>query len=214
MLVDQPPDIRLDEHTDNGAFAIGVVTRSLADDPYCGDRCAWWEHAGNVYLFLADGLGHGQLAHEAATAALDSLRRQSPAELTTLLTQCDQDIRHTRGVALGVAMIDPGRQTLEFCGVGNIRALMVSQDQRQRHFTCGYGIVGAGFKNLRVETLPFAPGDTLIMASDGILDHFIAPDDPPDARWSAMQLSEQILERWAITTDDAAVLTCRARLAE
>ncbi|HAS81174.1 MAG TPA: serine/threonine protein phosphatase [Verrucomicrobia bacterium] len=214
MLVDQPVITRLDEQTDDGAFAIGAVTRSLANDPYCGDHCAWWEHAGNVYLFLADGLGHGQFAHQAATAALDSLRRQSPAELTALFTQCDQDIRHTRGVALGVAVIDPGLRTLAFCGVGNIRALMINQDQRQRHFTCGYGIVGAGFKNLRVETLPFMPGDTLIMASDGILEHFVAADDPPDARWSAMQLSEQILGQWAIATDDAAVLTCRTRLAE
>ena len=213
-MSDQAAITRLDEHTEDGAFAIGAVTRALANDPYCGDQCAWGECAGKVYLFLADGLGHGQFACEAAKAALTSLQRQLPAALTMLVAQCDQDIRHTRGVALGVAVIDPGLQTLEFCGVGNIRALVINADQRQRHLTCGYGIVGAGFKNLPVETQPFASGDTLIMASDGILEHFVAPDDLLDARWTALQLSEQILECWAIATDDAAVLTCRARLAE
>ncbi|MDQ5908053.1 MAG: Serine/threonine protein phosphatase, partial [Pseudomonadota bacterium] len=59
-MSDQAAITRLDEHTEDGAFAIGAVTRALANDPYCGDQCAWGECAGKVYLFLADGLGHGQ----------------------------------------------------------------------------------------------------------------------------------------------------------
>ena len=109
---------------------------------------------------------------------------------------------------MGVAVIDPAARTATFCGVGNIRILLLGQ--RPRHFSCSYGIVGAGFKNLVVETLPFAPGDTLILTSDGIMEHFIVPDPHPGEAWSARGLAEAILEEWGIAADDASVLVCQA----
>lgn len=189
-------------------FAVGAVARPIVEGDDCGDVCACWEQEQKLYLFLADGLGHGEFARFAALAALASVRQHPPAPLPTIFAQCDRDIQETRGVAMGLAVIDPATQTATFCGVGNIRVLLLGD--RPRHFSCSYGIVGAGFKSLAMETLAFAPGDHLILSSDGILEHFMAPDPRPGQPWSARTLAEAILAEWGIATDDAAVLVCRA----
>lgn len=191
-------------------FAVGAVVRPIVAGDDCGDVCAGWEQEQKLYLLLADGLGHGEFARLAALAALASVQQHPSAPLPAIFAQCDRDLQETRGVAMGIAVVNPAARTATFCGVGNIRVLLLGE--RPRHFSCSYGIVGAGFKTLTVETLPFAPGDTLILTSDGILEHFTAP--PPDTAWSARQWAEMILEEWGIVSDDASVLVCRALAAE
>lgn len=193
-------------------FAIGAIARPITDGDDCGDLTACWEQRGKLYLWLADGLGHGRFAREAALAALTSVRRQSAtALLPEIFAQCNQDIQETRGVAMGIAVVNPEAQTVAFCGVGNIRALLLGE--RPRHFSCTYGIVGAGFKPLLIETWPFTPGDALILTSDGIMEHFMAPQAVPGVAQSAQQWAETILHEWGIASDDASVLVCRALLA-
>ena len=194
---------------ENQPAEIGAVSRPLNGDRHCGDVCAWWEREGKWYLCLADGLGHGELAREAALAAMASAQRQpADASLPAILAQCDQDLRATRGVAMGLAMIDPLAHVVHFCGVGNIRALLMTP-LHHRRFTCGYGIVGAGFKNLFVDTQNLLPGDALIMTSDGLPEHFVIPDPLAESGWSAQTLAETLMANWAVTTDDAAVLVYR-----
>lgn len=190
------------------AFAIGAIARPIDDDDACGDATACWEQGQKLYLALADGLGHGPVARVAALAALASVQQHPPAPLPTVFAQCDQDVQETRGVAMGIAVIDPVAQTATFCGVGNIRVLLLGE--RPRHFSCSYGIVGAGFKTLFVETMPFAPGDLLILASDGIMEQFMVPELRADQPWSAGGLAAAILAEWGIATDDASVLVCQA----
>lgn len=194
----------------NKSLEIGAVTRPIPGDTLCGDVCAWWEQDHRIYLSLADGLGHGQFAHEAAQAAMASVQRQPVnAPLPDIIAQCDEDLRSTRGVAMGLAMIDPTTRTVSFCGVGNIRALLINSTHHRR-FTCGYGIVGAGFKNLFIDTQSLLPGDLLIMASDGLPEHFVVSDALSEGFLNAQHLAETLLQEWAVETDDAAVLVYRA----
>lgn len=189
-------------------FAVGAIAQPITGEDECGDATACWEQGQKLYLALADGLGHGEFARVAALAALASVQRHPLAPLPTVFAQCDQDVRDTRGVAMGIAIIDPVAQTATFCGVGNIRVLLLGE--RPRHFSCSYGIVGAGFKTLLVETMPFAPGDLLVLASDGIIEQFMASDLCSDQPWSASGLAAAILAEWGIATDDASVLVCQA----
>ena len=136
-------------------------------------------------------------------------RQPADTSLADIIARCDEDLRSTRGVAMGLAMVDLFNQTVSFCGVGNIRALMINPTQHRR-FTCGYGIVGAGFKNLFIDTQSLLPGALLIMASDGLPEHFVVPDALLEGFSSAQQLAEALLQEWAVDTDDAAVLVYRA----
>ena len=177
----------------NKSLEIGIVTRSIPGETLCGDVCAWWEQDHRIYLSLADGLGHGKFANEAAQAAMASAQRQpASASLPDIIAQCDEDLRSTRGVAMGLAMVDSTAQAVSFYGVGNIRALLINSTQHRR-FACGYGIVGAGFKNLFIDTQSLLPGDILIMARRGIPEHFVVSDAISEGFSSAQRLAEALL---------------------
>ncbi|MCP5127377.1 MAG: hypothetical protein H6973_17540 [Gammaproteobacteria bacterium] len=95
----------------NKSLEIGIVTRPIPGETLCGDVCAWWEQDHRIYLSLADGLGHGKFANEAAQAAMASAQRQpASTSLPDIIAQCDEDLRSTRGVAMGLAMVDSTAQ--------------------------------------------------------------------------------------------------------
>ena len=51
-------------------FDVGAVHVSKAGEDVCGDDWGWRQRDGRLTLFVADGLGHGLHAHEAAVAAI------------------------------------------------------------------------------------------------------------------------------------------------
>lgn len=61
-----------------------------------------------------------------------------------------------------------------------------------------------------METLPFLPGDTLILTSDGIVEQLMMPAEFSGRPWNADELAEVILAECGIAMDDASVLVCRA----
>ena len=70
------------------------------------------------------------------------------------------------------------------------------------------GIVGAGYKKLSPETVSFAPGDLLLMYTDG----FPARVDAARFFWSRRapeEVAREFLQESALGTDDAAVLVAR-----
>ncbi len=99
---------------------------------------------------------------------------------------------------------------MTWLGVGNVEGVLLYADGggrrgRERLVTRG-GIVGSELPPLRAEVLAVAPGDTLILATDGIQSGFaddLAVDAPPQ------QLADQILARSGKSTDDALVLVAR-----
>ena len=192
---------------------FGQALRPMPGETCCGDQIGGWFHHGQLTLALADGLGHGEAAHRAAAAALATLDEAlggAPGpgtDLPALFARCDQALTDTRGAALALIRLMPGRGLLLHAGVGNIRAL-VARRTGIRRLGCARGIVGAGYRNLRAEPLPLEPGDWVALYSDGL---------PENAEIGAMLaeapasdgLAADILARWAIPDDDASLLIYR-----
>ena len=57
---------------DIAGFAIPIDGESV-----CGDAMAWIENNDRTMVIMADGLGHGPLAAEAADEAIDTFRIHS-----------------------------------------------------------------------------------------------------------------------------------------
>ena len=55
---------------DGHAFEVGAVHVSKTGEDVCGDDWGWRQRDGRLAIFIADGLGHGLQAHDAATAAI------------------------------------------------------------------------------------------------------------------------------------------------
>jgi len=193
---------------------VATAKSSFLDDPHCGDECAYWQVGDGTVLCVVDGLGHGELAKRAAKAAVIYVAEHLTDSLPAIFAGCDEALRSTRGVAMGVAVIDDRAGTLSYAGVGNTRAMIV------RAGSCGaaantltlssnFGIVGAGYRKLTPATVPLSSGDLVLLYTDGMpegvdlsgYDHALRADLP--------RLAERVLQDWGTETDDAAILMFR-----
>jgi phosphoserine phosphatase RsbX len=186
---------------------IGQALRPMPGETLCGDQLGWWTRPDRWRLALADGLGHGAEAHVAAAAAMRQLATDEAMRLAELFARCDQALIDTRGVALSVIDILPTESVIVQAAVGNIRTLLIQATGTKR-LGGARGIVGAGFDGLRPERLPIAPGDWLLLFSDGLPENAGLAEALRDV-WPSDVLAARLLADWAGDHDDAGLLLYR-----
>ena len=146
---------------------IGGFCLPMPGEETCGD--AWEEEPriGGTTLLVADGLGHGPGAAEAAKEAVKAfraLRGRPPAER---LETIHAALRSTRGAAVAVADVDLETRVVRFAGLGNISARLVGEG-RVRHLVSHNGTAGHAARRIDEFTYPWAARDLLVMHSDGL----------------------------------------------
>ena len=186
---------------------IAIAKRALAGDPHCGDECGWWRIGGRTVLCVVDGLGHGEHAEAAAKAAVDYVSRHTADSLAEIFAGCDQALRDTRGAVMGLAVVDEEKGTLTYAGIGNARAVVIGE--KTSKIMSSYGIVGGGYKVLTLETVPFSPGDVVILHTDGVAEMSDISGYADTAPEDVQGLAERILRYRGLESDDAAILVCR-----
>jgi hypothetical protein len=177
-----------------------------------GDLHLVAEFAGGALLGLIDGLGHGREAAIAARAAQAVLGAHPYRSLPTLIQDCHQALRSTRGAVLSLASIDTRRDMLCWGGVGNVEAVLnradASMAPRHERILLRSGVVGYQLPPLRAMELPIFPGDVLIFASDGLRHDFA--EEPP-ARLNPAEHADYLIRTYGKDSDDALVLVARYR---
>jgi hypothetical protein len=163
-----------------------------------------------VLLAVIDGLGHGEGAAAAARSAAAVLRQRAREPLVPLVQHCHEALRRTSGAVMSLAVFQPGEGVLTWLGVGNVEGIRLRADAGPRPARDAVvqrgGVVGYRLPPLRASVLSVAPGDTLILATDGIRSGFaerLDPSGPPQ------QIADDIFHRYAKDTDDALVLVAR-----
>ncbi|HTN51604.1 MAG TPA: SpoIIE family protein phosphatase [Anaeromyxobacter sp.] len=167
---------------------------------------------GGVLVALVDGLGHGIEAAEAARAAVRTLAAGAGGPVAELVERCHRALRGTRGAVMTVASFEAGPGAMTWVGVGNVEGVLVragpAAPSPREVIVARGGVVGYQLPALRPSTLPVAPGDTLVLASDGIHGSFI---DAIPVHLGPQALADAILARHARGTDDAQVVVARYR---
>ncbi len=159
---------------------------------------------------VIDGLGHGVEAAEAAKEAARILESLPGESLPTLVQRCHEALRKTRGAVMSIASFDSQQSSLTWMGVGNVEGILLRAGRSEKGpteaITLRGGVVGYQLPPLRPSLLSVSPGDTLVMATDGIRSGFVA-----DLRMhgSPEEMAQSILARHARGTDDALVLVAR-----
>jgi anti-sigma regulatory factor (Ser/Thr protein kinase) len=146
---------------------VGGLSVAMPGEDACGD--VWDEESGGngTTILVADGLGHGPGAAEAAMAsvtAFRSLRGRGPA---IRLEAIHAALRSTRGAAVGIGEIDLDARVVRFAGLGNISARLV-RDGAVRHLVSHNGTAGHIARKIDEFTYPWAPDDRLVMHTDGL----------------------------------------------
>lgn len=195
-----------------GELEWAAASRPMTRDGELGDASLVRSVDHGLLITVVDGLGHGAEAALAARRALHTIERSTQSLPAPLLVECHRALQSTRGVVMGIALVDTLAASLTWIGVGDVRAMLcrVAPFGPPRHealFTHN-GVVGRSLPPLRPVMRALAAGDTVIVATDGIRGSFT-----PELRGAepAERVATDLLARFAVASDDALVLVARFR---
>jgi anti-sigma regulatory factor (Ser/Thr protein kinase) len=149
-------------------FSVSGVSVALQGEEESGDDWIFQEAGHCARLTVADGLGHGAFAADAARAAVRTAREQPQEPAPTLLERIHGALRPTRGAAVAVAEIDSTAQVLRFAGLGNIAGLVVPESGPVRRLVSHAGTAGHEARKIMEYTYPWDSRSLLVMHSDGL----------------------------------------------
>jgi anti-sigma regulatory factor (Ser/Thr protein kinase) len=150
---------------------VGVINVPKPGQEVSGDDWIVDDHAGGTSVMVADGLGHGLLAMQAAKAAVETLRRNARLRPAEAVETMHAALRPTRGAAVGLAEIDVDRQMVRFCGVGNIAAAVL-MNGAMRQMVSHHGTLGHEARHIAEFTYPWSGDALLVVHSDGLATHW------------------------------------------
>lgn len=192
---------------DNG-LELGAVNVSYPGETECGDSWAVWRANGRLQVLIADGLGHGRWARQAATAAADVFRQHAPAPPVEMLERIHRALRPTRGAAVALAEIDRAAQCVRFAGLGNIAGTIVANGAT-RSVVSHHGTAGHDARRLQEFTYPWPSGAMLVLHSDGLLSHWTLEPYPGLRERHAMLVAALLYRDCRRARDDTTVVVLR-----
>jgi anti-sigma regulatory factor (Ser/Thr protein kinase) len=194
---------------DRPPFEVAGVSVPYPGEEVCGD--AWGERhqGGSLWLIVADGLGHGSHAADAARAAVNAFLAVDESSPQAALQHVHGALRPTRGAAVAIARVDAGRRVVRFAGIGNI-AGCICGDGPDRHLVSHGGIAGHEARRIEEFTYPWPPGGLLVLHSDGIATRWDLERYAGLARRHPALVAGVLYRDFARGRDDATVVVARA----
>lgn len=140
--------------------------------PYPGERAcgdAWMIHRTpqKTVALLADGIGHGLGAADAALEAIKEFKRSVEFGPGEILQRVHDALRKTRGAVAAVAEIRPAENVLNYAGVGNISASVIDHSG-SRSLVSHNGTLGSTVPKIQEFRSNWSRTSTLVMHSDGL----------------------------------------------
>ncbi|MET0461568.1 MAG: ATP-binding SpoIIE family protein phosphatase [Chitinophagaceae bacterium] len=195
------------------SIVMESIRVSKPGETACGDN---WSIIGNdriARICMADGLGHGPEASNAATRAVDVFSTQSGTHANEHLRAIHEDIRKTRGAVMSIAYIDNANKQLTYCGIGNILTRLINQplSMSSRTFNSYNGIVGHTVPaTINNTVIPWDKKlDMLVMHTDGISGRWDLNKYPKILQHHSLMLCAALFKDHFRSTDDATVSVVR-----
>ncbi len=160
-----------------GPLEVGVVCLPLMTEVVCGDAWALHQTRERALIMLADGLGHGRHAAEAAAAAVDIFENHTNNSPAAMIERMHVELRSTRGAAVAVTEVLWSRRVVRHAGVGNISGRLFSADDF-RSMLSHNGTVGMEARKIEESTYPWPEDGLLVLHSDGLATHWNLDDYP------------------------------------
>lgn len=172
----------------------------------CGDAWAMSRNHGRVTIVVADGLGHGPDAAAAARAAVAVLSPNATRHPRDLMEAIHHALRHTRGAAVAVAVLDERARTVAFSGLGNINARICKRDGSTTALVSMNGTAGMEARSLREFSYEWPPAAAVVLHSDGVSSRWDLTGYPGLLDRAPSIISGVIFRDFCRDTDDASVV--------
>lgn len=197
-------------------FSWGACVKFAPHENCCGDAWQVAANDGQLSVLVADGLGHGPAAAQAAAEALGVFDQDPFASPNDYFRVADARMRGTRGGAVSLAMIDSKKRRLTFTGVGNVVGVMISLDpqdegtkQARRGLVSHNGTVGVACRKVQSFDFDCPASGLLVMHSDGIQTRWDLNGYPGLSRRHPSIIAGTLLRDFLRGRDDATVVVAK-----
>ena len=173
-----------------------VLIHAFPGMPRGGDAGVVIPREDGALAVLIDASGHGLAAYAVAQKARAAVLNSLSERPDTLIGELHEALKGTIGAAVSAVRIRNG--SVDHAGVGNVQtsinlAPMLGQP----------GVVGHRMRTPRLTTAPLAPGQWLLMHTDGVS----RPRSLPNG--NAESVARKLMEQHGSDNDDAAILLLR-----
>jgi anti-sigma regulatory factor (Ser/Thr protein kinase) len=187
---------------------IAGVLSPIAGEQACGDNMAWEMNGDRCIVMMADGLGHGPLAAEAAEEAVRVFRAHSNESPASLITRMHDALKKTRGAAAAVAEVRPLAGTLTYAGVGNISGSILS-NTLSRSLVSHNGTLGHVMARVQEFKVEWPKDGILVMHSDGLQSRWDLARYPGLLARQPALIAGVLLRDFRRERDDSSVLVLK-----
>jgi anti-sigma regulatory factor (Ser/Thr protein kinase) len=189
-------------------FEWGVVCVPAPGETACGDTWRVASSGGRLSVLLADGLGHGPLASDAAEAGAAAYDADPFAGPAAVLEAAHVRMHGTRGGAVAIFDVDAPSRAARFAGVGNVSGSIVSGADSRGLFSHN-GTAGVQVRKVQQFDYPWPPGGLLVMHSDGLQTRWSFDAYPGLARRHPAVVAGLLYRDFARGRDDLTVAVVR-----
>lgn len=151
---------------DDGPVSLGAVRIPAPGELVCGDNWCVATADGEVRLMVADGLGHGPQAMEAADAAMGVLADRPAGPPARVLERVHEVLRTTRGAAVAMVAARPDEHRLTFAGIGNVAGRILSGVD-DRTLMSQHGTAGVQVRRVADVAYDWPAHAVVVLHSDG-----------------------------------------------
>jgi anti-sigma regulatory factor (Ser/Thr protein kinase) len=192
----------------SGDYVLGAVSLAMAGETQCGD--AWsadFTPQRSIYI-VADGLGHGPSAAEAAQEAVRVFEQAPHLSPVRILTDAHLALAKTRGAAVSIAEILHDKAIVNYAGVGNV-AGVIHDRGKSRSMVSMNGTLGHSVGRIQHFSYPWEKTSALIMHSDGLATRWSMDQYPGLGTRHPALLAGVLYRDFCRRRDDVTILVSR-----
>jgi hypothetical protein len=192
-------------------FQIGAVQVSKTGEIVCGDDWAWRLREDRLSILVADGLGHGLPAHDAAAAATRVFASAHESRPGRLIEDVHAALRATRGAAAASLAIDIERRIAVFAGLGNISGVVLLAGGGRHSMVSHNGTAGHTAARIHEFSYPVPPESIVVLFSDGLGSHWDLSNYPGLLQRDPSLIAGVLYRDYSRRRDDVTVVVVRER---
>lgn len=187
-------------------FEVGVASRPKPGMQVNGDGFIVQSFGKSLLVGVIDGLGHGQLAHEATEKIRQYVQAHHQLDLPLIFQGAHRAAQASRGGVMSLVRLEwaEERTQLYSGALGNIEARVYSEGMET--LPVKRGILGGQLATPRFLRGEFGERQILVLFSDGVTSHWDASHRDLLATTPASLGARQLLWQLAKDHDDATVV--------
>ena len=184
---------------------IASFQEAKNNNAWCGDAFLCIETDEYFICAISDGLGSGQLAHNASQLVISYIKENHHEPLVFLMDRCNELLLNKRGVVLSIVKVDFINKEIIYSNTGNINCIfyttngILTRTIPKRGFLCGRK------SSFTTQHIPYDKGMRFVLFTDGIelptsLHNVIAKEVP------ISRVIDFVKERATLKEDDITFL--------